>query len=181
MAQQNQASPRTSRDEEPHQIQHRRLVPQSEAFRSETGASGLPRPLPGYAMAADYTSDASDAKVYQVRSGQTQSRVRGILNRTASYEVRLEAWSCSCPAFAFAAFPATVSEGGDTHKTMEEITYESDTNWRFGGLTLGNDMPVCKHLLVCALVEHSSVFSTFVEEKELSIEELVGWAAGWGD
>lgn len=53
--------------------------------------------------------------------------------------------------------------------------------WRFGGLTLGGDRPVCKHLLACVLVEHCKPFESFVDEREVSIEELAGWAAGWGD
>jgi hypothetical protein len=57
----------------------------------------------------------------------------------------------------------------------------SGAGWRFGGLTLGNHMSVCKHLLACVLVEHCSLFVGFVDEREVSVEELAGWAAGWGD
>ncbi|KAI7092080.1 hypothetical protein KC356_g124 [Hortaea werneckii] len=57
---------------------------------------------------------------YQVRSAQ-QSSSRGGSSRyrnaayehTSYYEVRLNAWSCSCPAFVFSAFPAS-TQGSQT-------------------------------------------------------------------
>lgn len=125
------------------------------------------------------SSPARYTKVYMLRSGQIPHRLRQF-NHTTSYEVRLNAWSCSCPAFAFSACPATTSDP----PLIEDITQQRDirtTHWKFGGLTLGTDMPVCKHLLACVLVEHSGLFEGFVEERQVSIEELAGWAAGWGD
>ena len=55
--------------------------------------------------------------------------------------------------------------------------------WIFGGLSLGDDMPpVCKHLLACVLAERcKGLFGGFVEERDVSVEEAAGWAAGWGD
>lgn len=126
---------------------------------------------------------------YYVRSAQQQtprsnSRYRNAASEhTTYYESRLDAWSCSCPAFAFAAFPAA-STGIDRQvPTGPDISAERPTspNWLFGGLTSGTDMPVCKHLLACVLVEHSAMFAQFVEERAVSLEELAGWAAGWGD
>ena len=59
---------------------------------------------------------------------------------------------------------------------------EGQDSWRFGGARLGNGMaPVCKHILACVLVERCEMFKAFVEEKEVSVEEAAGWAAGWGD
>ncbi|KAK4890845.1 hypothetical protein LTR27_010546 [Elasticomyces elasticus] len=125
---------------------------------------------------------------YYVRSAQQQqqssrnssSRFRNAAyEQTTYYEVRLNAWSCSCPAFAFSAFPATSSEGqGTPRKPINAVNYPS---WTFGGLSQGTDMPICKHLLACTLVEHSSMFADMVEERMVSAEELAGWAAGWGD
>ena len=126
---------------------------------------------------------------YYVLSGQAQasrtsnSRFRNATyEHTTYYEVHLSAWSCSCPAFAFSAFPASRL---DTHQTtpFDQPHVSNDTtSWTFGGLlTLGTDMPICKHLLACVLVEHSSTFSHMVEEREVSVEEMAGWAAGWGD
>jgi len=48
-------------------------------------------------------------------------------------------------------------------------------------LALGEGVPMCKHLLACVLVERCSVFGRYgVEEKEVTVEELAGWGAGWG-
>ncbi|KAK5133373.1 hypothetical protein LTR08_007807 [Meristemomyces frigidus] len=126
---------------------------------------------------------------YYVRSAQQQtprgnSRYRNAAyEHTTYYEVRINAWSCSCPAFAFSAFPATLSGDHDTSPATPDTQLGSYTSrgWRFGGLSRGTDMPVCKHLLACVLVEHSSTFAHFVEERVVTAEEMAGWAAGWGD
>lgn len=124
------------------------------------------------------------------------------------YEVRLAAWNCSCPAFAFAAFPPNLQEpspeppeqyqdGGASHATAARAadagseyatqTAEDDVsgNFSFGGLRIGGAKgqvpPVCKHLLACLLVERASgLFGGCVEEKVVSVEEAAAWAAGWG-
>lgn len=91
------------------------------------------------------------------------------------YEVRTLAWNCSCPAFAFAAFPSSHSQNAGNFSPSGEF-------FTFGGLTRGNGMPpVCKHLLACVLAEHCPMFRPFAEEKEVSAEEIAGWCAGWGD
>ncbi|KAK3709579.1 hypothetical protein LTR37_010800 [Vermiconidia calcicola] len=112
----------------------------------------------------------------------TNSTLHG--HHTTSYEVRVDAWSCSCPAFTFSAFPAAASErtdDGSDDITQQQIHRSNMGTWTFGGLTLGSDMPICKHLLAGVLVEHCSIFASFVEEREASVEELAAWAAGWGD
>jgi hypothetical protein len=122
--------------------------------------------------------------VYYVRSAQlsasnNSSRFRNAANeQTTYYEVRLDAWNCSCPAFAFAAFPANIADN-EQQPTNSAPSTESQT-WSFGGLTQGENMPLCKHLLACTLVEHSSLFESMVEERTVSSEELAGWATGWG-
>lgn len=132
--------------------------------------------------------------VYYVRSAQQQhtarstSRYRPAASEiTTSYEVRLAAWSCSCPAFAFSAFPAGPSENKSRFKgsitrgdELGDPGESGGTGWQFGGQTLGTDLPVCKHLLACVLVEHCGMFAGFVEERVVSVEEMAGWAAGWG-
>ncbi|KAH7073789.1 hypothetical protein BKA63DRAFT_40612 [Paraphoma chrysanthemicola] len=131
--------------------------------------------------------------IYYVRSAQQRSsRFTTSFDTSTSYEVRLLAWNCSCPAFAFAAFPAVHPEpqapvlgatntwGG--HDGPAKDRGHGD-GWTFGGTTLGDDMaPVCKHLLACVLVEKcGGLFGGFVEERHVSVEEVAGWAAGWGD
>ena len=49
--------------------------------------------------------------VHYVRSAQQRSsRFSTSHDSTITYEVRLLAWNCTCPAFAFAAFPAVHPE-----------------------------------------------------------------------
>ncbi|KAG8623420.1 hypothetical protein KVT40_008396 [Elsinoe batatas] len=53
--------------------------------------------------------------------------------------------------------------------------------WEAGGLLRGREVPMCKHLLACLLVERcGGLFGGFVKEREVGLEEWVGWAAGWG-
>jgi len=56
-----------------------------------------------------------------------------------------------------------------------------ETGWRFGGLTRGDGVPACKHLLACVIAEHCGGFEALVEEREVGVGEVAGWAAGWGD
>ena len=103
------------------------------------------------------------------------------------HEVRLQAWNCSCAAFAFAAFTGewggfdafNVGEGGAEERGLgrgKEGRYE----WRVGGATLGEDAPICKHLLACVLAERVDGLSSFVDERVVRSDEVAGWAAGWG-
>lgn len=126
---------------------------------------------------------------YYVRSAQPQPHNRhraAAATNTVSYEVRLESWSCSCPAFAFAAFPAA-SDGAGLFLPPELMDRDvvpvanGTDDWSFGGLTRGADMPACKHLLACVLLERCEIFRHLAVEQEVSVEELAGWAAGWGD
>ncbi|KAH6867943.1 hypothetical protein BKA58DRAFT_386013 [Alternaria rosae] len=124
--------------------------------------------------------------IYYVRSAQHRpSRFSTSYDTLTTYQVRLTSWNCSCPAFAFAAFPAgqtspLVPLDKPTTQTQDKM---GDNAWVFGGITLGSDMPpVCKHLLACVLVERcKGLFGGFVEERNVSVEEAAGWAAGWGD
>lgn len=120
---------------------------------------------------------------YYVRSAQqaaANARSKYRVDNPIYYEVHLNAWSCSCPAFAFAAFPAALSD--DQPAISEDKgDHGTDHGWRFGGVTRGRDAPVCKHLLACVLIAHSDMFGSLMDEREVSAEEVAGWAAGWGD
>ncbi|KAF1844769.1 uncharacterized protein K460DRAFT_365729 [Cucurbitaria berberidis CBS 394.84] len=142
----------------------------------------------------DNTPTDQQSKVYYVRSAQQRSsRYSTSYDTTSSYEVRLQAWNCSCPAFAFSAFPAVHPEPPATlyspanvaDATVEQQTtgQEEHVGWTFGGVGLGDGMPpVCKHLLACVLAERcSGLFGAFIEERHVSVEEAAGRAAGWGD
>ncbi|KAH4354056.1 hypothetical protein HBH98_014200 [Parastagonospora nodorum] len=123
------------------------------------------------APAHDYTPSS----IYYVSSAQPR-RHASSYDTSTSYQVRLRAWNCSCPAFAFAAFPAVHPE--PTYQPSDA----TEDAW-FGGVSLGEGIPpVCKHLLACVLVEKcAGLFGGFVVEREVGVEEAVGWAAGWGD
>ncbi|KAF4554044.1 Hypothetical protein D9617_5g069200 [Elsinoe fawcettii] len=170
------------------------------------------------------------------------------LDEAARYHhVRLEAWSCGCPAFVFALFPTTgataataatppapahasdtaqerqgggewtaqtvdkqgdgtgrahgqskaqgrremasAGEGGasdrhgfgDDSASGEAPSIDRRPTWRAGGRLRGEQVPMCKHLLACLLVERCrNLFGSFVREREVGFEEWVGWEAGWG-
>ncbi|RMY01951.1 hypothetical protein D0866_15716 [Hortaea werneckii] len=122
---------------------------------------------------------------YQVRSAQQNSSRSGssryrnaAYEHTSYYEIRLNAWSCSCPAFAFSAFPAGMQDSrtdGQGFATQRPSPV-GRSGWIFGGLTLGQGMPIS-----CVLIEHSGMFSHCFQERSVSSEEMAGWAAGWGD
>jgi len=113
------------------------------------------------------------------------------------YEVRLDSWNCSCPAFAFSAFGSGFDREGFAeafhHPTSldDEATYTShdeasapEEEWRFGGTLTTDEMgvPVCKHILAAALGKVApALFGRGVQRKEVGLEELAGWGAGWGD
>ncbi|KAG9627331.1 hypothetical protein KCU64_g18348, partial [Aureobasidium melanogenum] len=121
--------------------------------------------------------------VYYVRSAQqtsSNSRFKDPVAASTHYEVRISSWSCSCPAFAFSAFPANPSTD-EEHGDEEITTVEGEEQqWMVGSLSLGKDVPMCKHLLACVLAERGGLFEGYVKTKKVSVEELAGWAAGWG-
>ncbi|XPS90654.1 hypothetical protein M3J09_000090 [Ascochyta lentis] len=131
--------------------------------------------------------------VHYVRSAQQRSsRYSTSYDSTTSYEVRLQAWNCTCPAFAFAAFPPVHAEPQVSNYTPPSASTDSRdvdvaeereaVEWVFGGVSLGAGMPpVCKHLLACVLAERCrGVFGECVEERRVGVETAAGWAAGWG-
>jgi hypothetical protein len=138
--------------------------------------------------------------VYQVRSSQPlKSRFRdagGAAAGSMVYIIRLEAWNCSCAAFAFSAFPGTVSYGASAPWNL--IDEEDDIvgvrrggrmdekgeeqPWEFGGLSFdgmddGEAVPVCKHLVACLLAERWDVLRGYVKEREVGREEIGGVSA----
>jgi hypothetical protein len=122
-------------------------------------------------------------KLYFVRSAQQNSAThssRFINPLNTHYEVRPMAWNCSCPAFAFSAFPALL--GAPPPLPQPAIVLNDTEEWSFGGLSLAESgVPVCKHLLACVLVERCpGLFGASVEEKVVERGELAGWCAGWG-
>jgi hypothetical protein len=122
---------------------------------------------------------SGSSAIYLVRSAQQPSHSHSSNSRytnplNSQYEVRLRAWNCSCPAFAF----SSISDD-DAPATLHDHR-EDDRN--FGGLSLMGNTGVCKHLLACLLVERCpGLFTQGVKTREVSKEEFAGWCAGWGD
>jgi hypothetical protein len=165
-----------------------------------------------FAGARDSTS------AYYVRSSRPSTLARfdrhrhrsggepGVDSGTSSYEVRLQAWSCSCAAFAYDAFvragDAECEDGNGDGDGMEQLLgrgrlsswngggvqdHESEEQTRsylgLGGLERPGDgarlPPVCKHLLACALAEGAECFGRLARNRTVSKEEFAGLAAGW--
>ncbi|KAL2195905.1 hypothetical protein P885DRAFT_39485 [Corynascus similis CBS 632.67] len=119
------------------------------------------------------------------------------------YIVRLDAWHCSCAAFAFAAVQgdSSVSQGwqgaageiglgnDDWHLSpaADESHAEGGTEeeWSFGGMSLdgrgagtNEEVPVCKHLLACVLAERwHTALGRYVVERTVQREEMAGIVA----
>lgn len=123
----------------------------------------------------------STSTLLLVRSAQQHNTRTSAYEHVNYYEVRLDAWSCSCPAFTFSAFPAVARQAASDAPSSDNANAANWKGWLFGGLSRGTDLPICKHLLACFLVEHCQMFAHFVDEREVSVEEIAGWAAGWGD
>ncbi|KAL2174334.1 uncharacterized protein P884DRAFT_315091 [Thermothelomyces heterothallicus CBS 202.75] len=123
------------------------------------------------------------------------------LNSGNASIVRLDAWHCSCAAFAFASVQgdSAGSRGcrgveGDTgmcHDNEHGAALADDEDhvergvegtWSFGGLSLdgtgagaGEGIPVCKHLLACVLADRwHTALGSYVIEKTMQREEVAG-------
>ena len=112
-------------------------------------------------------------------------------NRNLSYEVRLVAWNCNCPAFAFdmvSSLGGNSSWEGNGHTPVTKEYAKASPVWTYGGLRRVDPhmeeerkVPICKHLLACLLVERCPALEQYIDEREVNNEEIAGWAAGWGD
>lgn len=123
------------------------------------------------------------AAVYYVRSSHQPRRAQD--GARTSYEVRTIAWNCTCPAFTFAAFGYEAGsydgdgEDGVNALWERDIGEEVRNKGKLGGLLMGNEMPVCKHLLACILVERCTSLEEYLEKRVVGREEMAAWAAGW--
>lgn len=114
------------------------------------------------------SNDSKHKCIYYVQSTQQSSKPKWkAADQVAHYEIRLKAWNCSCPAFTF----AVLSQHTQNTKPIEA---------QFGGLSFGDQLPVCKHLLACFLADQCN-FDNLVEARNVAQHELAGWAAGWTD
>jgi hypothetical protein len=139
----------------------------------------------------------SENTIYLVRSAQsTHSRSGSSSSRYCttqgnSYIVRLNAWNCSCAAFAFSAFPASTSGPFSPHfedsASGARDARNRDSEWEFGGLSSdgtaghGDGVPCCKHLMACLLAERwEGVLGGHIKQRRVGREEMAGLGADGG-
>ncbi|PKS13093.1 hypothetical protein jhhlp_000434 [Lomentospora prolificans] len=100
------------------------------------------------------------------------------------YLVLLTAWSCTCPAFVFDAFPPASLSVPVVAGTPDDGPAADGEAWSFGGLSLdglpgaSGNVPCCKHLLACVLVEKwGAVLGKYALERRVTKEEMAGLVA----
>ena len=101
---------------------------------------------------------------------------------TARYEVRIDAWNCSCASFAFAA--ACAEPEPDEEVAEGEMEWEGKggkEEWVWGGMMRGREAPpVCKHLVACVLAEKcGGLFGGLVKREVVSRGVLAEMAVVW--
>jgi hypothetical protein len=124
-------------------------------------------------------------------SSKSKSRYRRVYKPASMYyEVRLDAWNCTCPAFAYSALGEALGlDLGQTGLKDEDDRTGSEMEgdgkeWRFGGTLTreGTGAPICKHILAATLGKGlPGLFGNAVEKKEVTAAEAAGWGGGWGD
>ncbi|KIW12889.1 hypothetical protein PV08_08076 [Exophiala spinifera] len=119
------------------------------------------------------------------------------------YEVRLDSWNCTCPAFSVSAFHSLMMKGHYETKTEAEPVpagpphrwtnnqgkgESKSSTWRFGGVAVDTAStssprpPSCKHILAAVLAKAApGLFAHGVTSRTVSRDESVGWGAGWGE
>lgn len=102
------------------------------------------------------------------------------------YEVRLDSWNCTCAAFAQSHMKALLEEPITdllVSGTNQETTSSFPSPLFGGSLTQQHlDAPTCKHILAVFLAMSApTLLEDGVQTRNVSIEELAGWAAGWGE
>ncbi|KAF7899076.1 uncharacterized protein EAF01_008289 [Botrytis porri] len=166
------------------------------------------------------------SKWHSSRSASTSTFGTGTSHTTTenTYTVHLNAWNCSCAAFAYSAFPAFPASSSSSSSSSTTTTTTSSTtnpypyphpyiptstsasstsyfpwdvqrrspenqypnstsisiaeekeNWQYGGWTKSSQVPICKHLLACLLVERwGDVLGMYVRERVVGREEMAG-------
>ncbi|KAF5876073.1 putative ubiquitin carboxyl-terminal hydrolase family protein [Botrytis fragariae] len=137
-------------------------------------------------------------------SGAATGTGTGHTTAENTYTVHLDAWNCSCAAFAFSAFPASSSSSSSsTYPLLSTSTLSTsyfpwglerspdeessmsvekgkkeegeEEKWRYGGWTKTSQVPICKHLLACLLVERwGDVLGMYVRERVVGRDEMGG-------
>ena len=163
-------------------------------------------PVPPLTASCSADQSFRDSGVFHIQSASAtidktakSGKFRRAFNQTGMfYEVRLDSWNCTCPAFAYSAFGEQDDET-DGEVVEEQVENEWDDtaeiaaiggeamppdSWAFGGL-LTNDVssvPICKHILAAAIGQVAPVlFPGGVRTSTPAAEEVAGWAGGWSE
>ncbi|KAK3397092.1 hypothetical protein B0T20DRAFT_415190 [Sordaria brevicollis] len=132
------------------------------------------------------TSMGLDEALDAETTGGEADRERHQIQR---YLVSLEAWNCTCAAFAFACVSFDTETEIDSAMVMEQNPEKErdkvgSAGWTFGGMTLfesgdhSSVPPVCKHLLACLLADKwGGALGRYVTERVVSREEMAGVVA----
>lgn len=177
----------------------RRLVPHKDDATTETaGQKNQPSHPKEGSVPSDSMPDSSRTDgIFLVMSASTVPQPGASSTTTTTthvhekgYEVRLDAWNCTCPTFALSAFRDL-----QTRTSLPaELPLNADVAWDqneprrypFGGtLPCATDRaspPVCKHILASVLFARCyPQLGTYEEGLHIvSTKELAGWCAGWG-
>ena len=121
-----------------------------------------------YTLIQSANDQTVSPSIYYVRSSQTRSRYSAPTPR-AVYEVRPEAWHCTCPSFAFTAFSSRNTF--DPFASGEDDIPGSD---RWGGEMRGGQLAICKHLLAVLIGQKLNV----IPEKQADVNTLANYAFG---
>jgi hypothetical protein len=178
-------------------ILDRKLITQLVFMESRGTAQSTPGSCPPQPDGSSTATEQAQWEIFYVQSAsvtssssKSKSHHRRVYNSTSTYyEVRLDAWNCTCPAFAFSAFGETPDlshdQAGQEDEDQTGAGIDGDwEGWRFGGTATrdGAGAPICKHILAAVLGKAlPSLFGYGLEREEVTAAEAAGWGAGWGD
>ncbi|KAI9041529.1 uncharacterized protein KD926_006767 [Aspergillus affinis] len=163
-----------------------RRLAQQDASQESSNPTTDPSRVVFFVISASAAPSTSAKKPVPTRTGQM------------GYEVRLQAWNCTCPVFMLAAFrdlsfgsapemePARHAEGPRDGDDVPRVKSQTCC-YAYGGWLAGEPTrtspPICKHLLACLLMARCpGAFETTAQEADPALvpaEELAGWCAGW--
>lgn len=141
------------------------------------------------------TDNAGEVYFVQSASAVTDPLNRRFIDRDSRfgnatrtyYEVRLDAWNCTCAAFAQSQMKILVdntNRSTDAYHVPSTIRSQGSDMLLFGGIsTKANAVtPICKHILAATFNKSApALFAEGCEESLVSAEEMAGWCAGWGE
>ncbi|ETI24019.1 hypothetical protein G647_03388 [Cladophialophora carrionii CBS 160.54] len=119
-----------------------------------------------------------------------RSRYSRASKTSANYEVQLDSWNCSCPAFSISAFqcltlePPADEQQQEDHAAPIQDSPTTARRWEFGGTETRKTgrVPSCKHIVAAVLAKAAPhLFKDSLTERVVRKEEVVAWGSGWGE